>query len=515
MSWRERRDELASRSRRAAARLARALRAWALRALDTVRRWSRKRPARVLGRDALAAGVLTTLAVTLGHVGFERVEVGTVGVRQIDWGPSSGIVQRDYPPGIYLAPSPWTTWHRLDSRTHVASFSWESEGGQSSVLPVRTLQGDTVDVALSVPYRIRPGAAYRLVEDGLKQGWHKRVRDTIVRVLVQELGQLSTEDFADTDRRLAVADGALAALREALAELHVEADGVFVSGAYFSPTYEKKKQEEQLQQQTIRTNEVLARLREKRLDNELVELGIEEQRKDRLAQKDRELGEEGRKAQETLADQQLANQALEARLARECAELEHALALELAAEQRTHAAALADLAAERSAVEQAQALERQAVEVELEVAFDEARAAAEAAVEARRLAVELAAGELLAAERALTLELDGALEEERLEHGAARAAVEREAAHYAGERALAAEVEHARLAREGGAALELARAEEDRLQAEAYATPAGRLLLARRAARNLNFRRVALDARDPRVPSLFDLDALVALLVGE
>ena len=39
---------------------------------------------------------LATLFVLVGHAAFERIEVGTVAVRQINWGPGSGLEHRDY-----------------------------------------------------------------------------------------------------------------------------------------------------------------------------------------------------------------------------------------------------------------------------------------------------------------------------------------------------------------------------------------------------------------------------------
>jgi hypothetical protein len=40
------------------------------------------------------------------------------------------------------------------------------------------------------------------------------------------------------------------------------------------------------------------------------------------------------------------------------------------------------------------------------------------------------------------------------------------------------------------------------------------MMLARRAAENLNIRQVTLNSNDPRVPSVLDLDDLVKLLIG-
>ncbi len=61
-----------------------------------------------------------------------------------------------------------------------------------------------------------------------------------------------------------------------------------------------------------------------------------------------------------------------------------------------------------------------------------------------------------------------------------------------------------------------ARAEalKDSLVRRALAMSGGRIWLAERAAVNLNIRQVALDSRDPRVPSLLDLDGMVKLLIG-
>ncbi len=69
----------------------------------------------------------------------------------------------------------------------------------------------------------------------------------------------------------------------------------------------------------------------------------------------------------------------------------------------------------------------------------------------------------------------------------------------------------------GGAERALAdsRAEGERRRLAALGDAGGRVLLAREAARALNFERIHLDSADPRVPVPFDLDRFVALLLGE
>jgi hypothetical protein len=66
----------------------------------------------------------------------------------------------------------------------------------------------------------------------------------------------------------------------------------------------------------------------------------------------------------------------------------------------------------------------------------------------------------------------------------------------------------------GTLALERAQAERDRALGAVLAGAGGRLWLAREAARSLKIGSARLDASDPRLPPLVDLDAWVALLLG-
>jgi regulator of protease activity HflC (stomatin/prohibitin superfamily) len=78
-----------------------------------------------------------------------------------------------------------------------------------------------------------------------------------------------------------------------------------------------------------------------------------------------------------------------------------------------------------------------------------------------------------------------------------------------------AQAEFDRLTAEGNLALYRADSLKERLTNEAYASTGGRLELARRAAANLKIREVTLNANDPRVPTVLDLDQLAGMLVGK
>ena len=67
---------------------------------------------------------------------------------------------------------------------------------------------------------------------------------------------------------------------------------------------------------------------------------------------------------------------------------------------------------------------------------------------------------------------------------------------------------------EGELALREAESLRERLRNEALESAGGRLYLACEAASNLRIEKVTLNSNDPSVPSILDLDELVALLVG-
>jgi hypothetical protein len=67
---------------------------------------------------------------------------------------------------------------------------------------------------------------------------------------------------------------------------------------------------------------------------------------------------------------------------------------------------------------------------------------------------------------------------------------------------------------DGNLAVAKAEALRDELRNAALDTVGGRILQARDAAKNLNFKSVTLNSNDPSVPSIIDIDALVDILIG-
>jgi regulator of protease activity HflC (stomatin/prohibitin superfamily) len=119
-----------------------------------------------------------------------------------------------------------------------------------------------------------------------------------------------------------------------------------------------------------------------------------------------------------------------------------------------------------------------------------------------------------AEEKRLRAEGDRRLEELRsqalLEIAQIDAAAREEAARVRS----AAEADYDRELAAGTLAVERAQAERERAFAAALAGDGGRLWLAREAARGVKIGAARLDASDPRLPPLVDLDAWVALFLG-
>jgi regulator of protease activity HflC (stomatin/prohibitin superfamily) len=176
-----------------------------------------------------------------------NVELGQVGVRRSNVG---GVVEKDLDPGWRLEVAGLHKVIELPSTYQFLDFL------DDDALEIRTKDNNIVTLDISVPYRIKPGAAWEIVsagnhaEDG--QGgyrFQRLTRETAVSVLRQHLADLQSSDFYATDRRIAVSDRALEVLNEELDALHVEANAILMRSVFFRPEYESQLLQIQLNAQ--------------------------------------------------------------------------------------------------------------------------------------------------------------------------------------------------------------------------------------------------------------------------
>ncbi|HLT34668.1 MAG TPA: SPFH domain-containing protein, partial [Enhygromyxa sp.] len=176
-----------------------------------------------------------------------RLELGQVGVRRSNIG---GVSERDLAPGWRLEVVGLHKIVELPSTYQFLDFL------DHNALEIRTKDNNIVTLDISVPYRIKPGAAWEIVsagnhvEDG--QGgyrFQRLTRETTTGVLRQHLADLQSSDFYNTERRKTVSDKALAILNEELSALHVEANAILIRAVFFRPEYESQLLQIQLNAQ--------------------------------------------------------------------------------------------------------------------------------------------------------------------------------------------------------------------------------------------------------------------------
>lgn len=473
------------------------------------------RPAKRTGRVVGFAAAMTLAVLAFGAVCFVRVAPATIGVRQVDIGFNRGIETLDYGPGLYFSPRFLSTWHRLDARTNAVSFAWESEGGEHPVLEVRTKEGNEAQVAVVVPYRIRQDEAHMIVESGKRNVYRHRVRATVEKVLLQEFAQLTSADLSDTNARTRRADEALVALNEELLAHNVVAESVLISGVFFPPTYEKKQQEKQLQSQTLRTNQTLAKHKQEKLANDGVIERLLREEENLVAGLDRDFEEQRRLIEDG-----------------ELVRLRHANELTVMDGDRQVAEAMAVLdatreiakvAAEKEWSDKRLATDLLSQEIQDEVAeltadldrsFAEALSAAKQEQAARNLVNERLQLNIAQAEADRGAIHEAEMQTERIAHELELQELRHHATTYARTRKEQADNTYETLVADGKLALVQADVLRDRLRGEALETEGGRVYLAREAASNLRLDHVTLDSGDPGVPSILDLDRMIELLVG-
>lgn len=191
---------------------------------------------------AVLAGLLLLRACAL-----TRVEAGTVGVR---YNNALGLYEEDLAPGYHMEILGLQRIYRLPSR--YLQLGHEREASFS----IRTKDNNTIQLDVSVPYRIKPGSAFRVMKAGnhLETGegrfrFQRFAEQTATSVLRDHLAELQTEDFYDTERRLAVCNEALAVLNKKLEPYELEARTILVRATYFREAYENQLARIQLNEQ--------------------------------------------------------------------------------------------------------------------------------------------------------------------------------------------------------------------------------------------------------------------------
>ncbi len=194
---------------------------------------------------------------------FTRVDPGQVGVRR---SAAGGVDTEDLGPGWRLRIPAYHKVIYLPTTYFFLDYTEEAK----DPLEIRTKDNNNVIVDVSVPVRIKPGRAHKVVavgnhiKDGGRYRYQRLAEQTTVSVLREELASLDSVGFYTTPSRLETTERALVSLNKHLEELHLEAQAVLIRAVRFRPEYEQQLGRIQLNEQ----NKLLDQARQRVADEQ-------------------------------------------------------------------------------------------------------------------------------------------------------------------------------------------------------------------------------------------------------
>jgi regulator of protease activity HflC (stomatin/prohibitin superfamily) len=218
---------------------------------------------------AVAAGLLLVLSLITGLLAYRQVPEGHAGVEK-EWGAVTGTT---LDPGAHWKVPVMTTVQAVETRPRTYTMSatqGEGEKSRADAITVKTVNGSSVDVDVTIRYRINPSEADTFVEDWNREGQmeERLIRPTIRTVLRDEASSLQTtgNDAIYTQTgRAALEEAALEALRREFADEPITLEAVQIRNIdlpdQIDQTLDQKeqaKQQVQVELEKVRQEEARA-----------------------------------------------------------------------------------------------------------------------------------------------------------------------------------------------------------------------------------------------------------------
>src|SRR5690606_2169145 len=181
-----------------------------------------------------------------------KIRPGETGVLNAMW--TQGLVHRDFGPGYHWDIGPMHRWERFD--TTVQTLNMSTGDKREGPLEVKSSDGATVTLDVTVKYRIKPGRAWHVFQvNGPGDAYKLKVRNEARNVLRTELGGLRTEEFYDPRVRQSRAEQMERALSERLALLDVDLIKILIRDLKFDAAFEARIRDKTLAQQDVELNQ--------------------------------------------------------------------------------------------------------------------------------------------------------------------------------------------------------------------------------------------------------------------
>ncbi len=196
-----------------------------------------------LNKISIAVLVLAFLALG-GRALLIKIEPGSVGIVNREW--TTGFADEDFAPGYHLDIGPLHTWTVFDTTVQTLHMKQRLASDEEGTTPlmVRSVDGASVTMDLSIKYRIADGAAWQVMRDAgagqtIRSGYQKLAEDRSIRVLQKSLGSITTEQYYNPETRADVQRVMLEDLRMALEELHLDLVAILIRDIRFQEAFEE------------------------------------------------------------------------------------------------------------------------------------------------------------------------------------------------------------------------------------------------------------------------------------
>ncbi len=205
------------------------------------------------------------------------IPVGQVGVRTQQYAlfGSKGVVQEDFGPGWHRDLGPIDTWIYYDSTVQTLEMTRDPSRGSRSGrddVQVRSADGYTVSVDVTIKYRIKPTFAHKLYQDtGSRDKYKTIVRNASEEACLSMFGQMKTEDFYNPHVRRSRAAEVETLLRSSLEDNYVDVIDVLMREVEFDPGYEAKIRRKKLADQEVKLNNATERAIDQQGERENIE----------------------------------------------------------------------------------------------------------------------------------------------------------------------------------------------------------------------------------------------------
>jgi regulator of protease activity HflC (stomatin/prohibitin superfamily) len=219
-----------------------------------------------------------------------RIELGENGVRtqQYAFLGEKGVVKEDFGPGFHRNLPLLDAWNVFDATVQTTEFTTQEERQQTTKIysflssstrryldrsirggpgqiELKSKDGYSVKLDITVKYRVKPGEVYKLYQKfNSETGYKGIVRDQVQNTIRRVFGTMLTEEFYNPDVRRVKTDESFTDLEADLNALSIELVQILIRDISFDPSYERKILDKKLADQDVELNKSRALAEEKK-----------------------------------------------------------------------------------------------------------------------------------------------------------------------------------------------------------------------------------------------------------